>query len=128
MRRRRCEHGHDHSAGAIGTMSAYEFFELEVSEGIAAVTMNRPPLNVLHIPMMAEFNNLLEAVLGEANLAAIVLRARGKVFCAGVDVSDHTADKVGQMIEQFHGIFRKLASTDALTIAVVNGAALGGRV
>jgi enoyl-CoA hydratase/carnithine racemase len=30
------------------------------------------------------------------------------------------------MIELFHGIFRKLASTDALTVAVVNGAALGG--
>ena len=30
------------------------------------------------------------------------------------------------MIEQFHGIFRKLAATDALTVAVVDGAALGG--
>ncbi|MBU0617749.1 MAG: enoyl-CoA hydratase/isomerase family protein, partial [Planctomycetes bacterium] len=39
---------------------------------------------------------------------------------------DHTADKVGEMIRQFHGIFRKLAATDALTIAAVNGAALGG--
>jgi cyclohexa-1,5-dienecarbonyl-CoA hydratase len=30
------------------------------------------------------------------------------------------------MIRLFHGIFRKLASTDALTIAAVHGAALGG--
>jgi cyclohexa-1,5-dienecarbonyl-CoA hydratase len=67
----------------------------------------------------------LETVLGE-NLAALVFQAEGKAFCAGVDVADHTADKVGEMISLFHGIFRKLAATDVLTIAVVNGAALGG--
>jgi cyclohexa-1,5-dienecarbonyl-CoA hydratase len=76
--------------------------------------------------MMAELNTVLDAVLPGEDLAAVVIRAAGKAFCAGVDVGDHTAEKVGAMIELFHGIFRKLASTDALTIAAVNGAALGG--
>ena len=107
-------------------MSDYEFLSVEVTDGIATITLNRPPVNVLHIPMMVELNAVLETALADTNLAAIVLRAEGKAFCAGVDVSDHTADKVGEMIQQFHGIFRKLASTDALTIAAVNGAALGG--
>jgi len=99
---------------------------LEISDGLATITLNRPPLNVLHIPMMAELNRLLDTVLADGNLAAIVLRAEGKAFCAGVDVADHSDDKVGEMIRQFHGIFRRLASTDALTIAVVSRAALGG--
>lgn len=107
-------------------MSDYEFLSVDVTDGIATVTLNRPPVNVMHIPMMAELNSLLETVLADANLAAIVIRANGKAFCAGVDVGDHTADKVGEMIAQFHGIFRKLAVTDALTIAVVDGGALGG--
>ena len=107
-------------------MGRYEFFELNVADGIAQVTLNRPPLNVLHIPMMAEFNALLDGVLAGENLAALVLRANGKAFSAGVDVSDHTAEKVGEMIGQFHGIFRRLAATDALTIALVERAALGG--
>ncbi len=107
-------------------MSRYEYFNVEVQDGVAAVTMNRPPLNVLHNPMMGEFNRLLETTLSDKNLAALVLRATGKAFSAGVDVSDHTADKVADMIRLFHGIFRKLAATDALTIAAVNGAALGG--
>ena len=107
-------------------MSGYEFLSADVTEGIATVTLNRPPVNVLHIPMMAELNSLLETVLADANLAAVVVRAQHKAFCAGVDVADHTADKVGEMIRLFHGIFRKLAATDALTIAAVNGAALGG--
>ena len=107
-------------------MGDYRFLELNVADGIATITLNRPPLNVLHIPMLAELNTLLEAVLGEGSVAALVFRARGKAFSAGADVSDHTAEKVGEMIGQFHGVFRKLASTDALTIAAVNGAALGG--
>ncbi|MCK4341390.1 MAG: enoyl-CoA hydratase/isomerase family protein [Phycisphaerae bacterium] len=107
-------------------MSDYEFVTVDVTDGIATITLNRPPLNVLHIPMMAEINAALEAVLADANLAAIALRANGKAFSAGVDVSDHTDEKVGDMIAQFHGIFRRLAATDALTIAAVNGAALGG--
>ncbi len=105
---------------------SYEFLTVETSHGVASITMNRPPLNVMHNPMMAEFNTVLESVLSGEDLAAIVIRATGKAFSAGVDVADHTDDKVGDMIRHFHGIFRKLASTDALTIAAVQGAALGG--
>jgi cyclohexa-1,5-dienecarbonyl-CoA hydratase len=107
-------------------MMADEFLQVDVADGIATITLSRPPVNVLHIPMMAELNGALETLLTDDSLAAIVLRAEGKAFCAGVDVADHTADKVGEMIRQFHGIFRKLAVADALTIAVVEGAALGG--
>ena len=107
-------------------MKTYEFFEVQVGDGVATVTMNRPPLNVLHNPMMAEFNALLESVLASADLAAIVLRGSGKAFSAGVDVADHSAGRVAEMIRLFHGIFRRLVATDALTIAVVQGAALGG--
>jgi cyclohexa-1,5-dienecarbonyl-CoA hydratase len=107
-------------------MSGYEFLQVDITDGMAAITMDRPPLNVLHIPMMAEFNTLLETVLAKEDLSAVVLRAAGKAFSAGVDVADHTADKIDEMIRLFHGIFRKLASTDVLTVAVVQGAALGG--
>lgn len=103
-----------------------QHIRVETADGLATITLNRPPLNVLNIPMMVEFNTVLEGLVADESLAAIVIRAEGKVFCVGVDVADHTADKVGEMMRLFHGIFRKLASTDALTIAAVNGAALGG--
>ncbi len=107
-------------------MSTCEFFSVDLTDGIATVTLRHPPLNVLNNPMMNEFNVLLEPIAADANVAAILLRAEGKVFSAGVDVADHTAEKVADMIRNFHGIFRKLASTDALTIAAVQGSALGG--
>jgi cyclohexa-1,5-dienecarbonyl-CoA hydratase len=43
-----------------------------------------------------------------------------------VDVSEHTADMVEEMIEVFHRIFRLLQGLDVPTLAVVGGAALGG--
>ena len=107
-------------------MSDYQYFNLDITGGVATVTMNLPPLNVMDNPMMAEFNTLLDGLVADDNLSAIVIAAEGKAFSAGVDVSDHTEDKVGDMIERFHGIFRRLAATDAITIAAVQGAALGG--
>jgi len=107
-------------------MREYEFFKLNVNDGIATISLDRPPLNVLHTPMMVRLNEALQDLSANDDIVAVVFRGSGKAFCAGVDVGDHTAGKVGAMIELFHGIFRKLASTDALTIAAVNGAALGG--
>jgi len=107
-------------------MSDYKNFKLQTANSVSTITMNRPPLNVMDNTMMAEFNELLESVLANDEISAVVIAAEGKAFSAGVDVSDHSNDKVADMIHQFHGIFRKLASTDALTIAAVDGAALGG--
>jgi len=106
--------------------NGYEFLDVMAADGILTITLDRPPLNVLNIPMMAELNTALESEVAEANLAAVVFRAGGKAFSAGVDVGDHAGDKVAEMIRVFHGIFRKLAATDALTIAAVHRAALGG--
>ncbi|MFH1107705.1 MAG: enoyl-CoA hydratase-related protein [Planctomycetota bacterium] len=107
-------------------MSNEKHVKLEIAEGLATITLDRPPLNVLNVPMMTELNGLLENVLTRNDTAALLIRGSGKAFSAGVDVADHTADRVGEMIRLFHGIFRKLAATDALTIAAVQGAALGG--
>lgn len=108
-------------------MGDYRFLQYGRQGGVATITLDREPLNVLHNPMMAELNDLLdEALQGDDLPAALVFRARHKAFCAGVDVADHTGDKVGEMIDLFHGIFRRLAASDVLTIAAVGRAALGG--
>ena len=102
-------------------MSGYRYLHLDNVAGVATVTMNLPPLNIMDNTMMAEFNTLLDGLIDDDSLSAIVIAADGKAFSAGVDVADHTAEKVRDMIERFHGIFRRLASTDAITIAAVQG-------
>jgi cyclohexa-1,5-dienecarbonyl-CoA hydratase len=103
----------------------YQYIGFEVASGAARLTFKRPPLNVLNIAMMREINLALDG-LDPATAKALVIAAEGKAFSAGVDVAEHTADKVGEMIEVFHGIFRRLDRLDVPTLAIVQGAALGG--
>ena len=92
---------------------------------IGRITLNDPPLNILNIKMMKEINQALKDFQGK-NLKVLILNANGKAFSAGVDVSDHTKDKVEEMIKVFHEIFTNLHKISAPTVALVNGAALGG--
>jgi cyclohexa-1,5-dienecarbonyl-CoA hydratase len=43
-----------------------------------------------------------------------------------VAIEDHTPDKVPEMLERFHGVFRLLQSIAAPSVALVDGMALGG--
>jgi len=103
----------------------YKTIVVEEKDMIGRITFNRPPLNVLNIEMMQEINNALRD-FQKQKLKVLILNANGKAFSAGVDVSDHTKDKVGEMIRAFHGIFTNLLKINAPTVALVNGAALGG--
>lgn len=103
----------------------YESVKTSNENGIIRITLNRPPLNVLTIPMMEELISAFLWARQEAG-SVVVLDAAGKAFSAGVDVLDHTADKVDKMIEVFDGIFEAMYEIEKPIVAVVNGAALGG--
>jgi len=106
----------------------FKFIVYKEEGRLAEIRLNKPPYNVLDIPMMEEINLALDNVMEkEANLNVLAITAEGeKAFSAGVDVADHTADKVDKMIDVFHGIFRRLERLNLVTVAAVKGAALGG--
>lgn len=97
-----------------------------IDDGIATVTLERPPLNVLTIALLDE----LDAVLGDLEavpeLRLIVLRGSGRVFSAGVDVGEHRGDSLRPMLDAFERVSLRLIDCDVPTLAVVHGAALGG--
>jgi len=103
----------------------YKTIIIEEKDMIGRITFNNPPLNVLNIKMMNEINNALKDFQGK-KLKVLILDANGKAFSAGVDVSEHTKEKVKEMIQVFHEIFTNLLKINAPTVALVNGAALGG--
>jgi len=106
--------------------SNFKHIVFERSDGLAKITLNQPPFNWMTIAMMREINSALESLLGDQEAKVLVLTGSGKAFSVGVDVADHTADKVEEMIKVFHGMFRLLQKLDIPTLAVLNGAALGG--
>ena len=105
---------------------AFKHIQTELKEGVATLTLNRPPVNVLNIEMMEEVNTYFESLLKEKALKLLVIQAAGKAFSAGVDVGEHLGDLVYKMIEVFHRMFRLMDALKVPSIAVVNGSALGG--
>lgn len=99
--------------------------ETSEADGVFTLTLNRPPLNILNLEMLAEIGAAVEAA-ASAGSSFLVLKGRGKAFSAGADVADHLPDKVERMLGVFHGALRKLAAFEGIVVACVDGAALGG--
>ncbi|MEK7787496.1 MAG: enoyl-CoA hydratase-related protein [Chloroflexota bacterium] len=105
-----------------------QFLQWRTGDGAGYLTLKRPPLNVVNIAMLREMISALEAAAQDSTMRVLVLNAEGtlRVFSAGVDVADHTADKVGEMIPLFDRVCVALADFPTPTLAVVHGHALGG--
>ncbi len=95
--------------------------------GLITLTINKPPYNVLDIAAMEELQKALEAAAADHEAKALLITGSStKAFSAGVEVADHTPDKVERMIHTFSGIFRRVDEMPIPTIAALNGVALGG--
>ena len=106
---------------------AYNHITFEKKGKAATITLNTPPSNWLTIAMMKEINEVLIDVKKDTSLQMLIFTHAGeKAFCDGVDVADHTPDKVDEMIDVFHRMFRHLAEMDLTTVALINGRSLGG--
>lgn len=108
------------------TESKWQYISLEIEDGLGRLTLNRPPLNILNIAMIEELEEALAEAAQEPTLRLLLLQAEGKLFSAGVDIGDHTAERVGIMIPLFDGVCQTLATFPAPTLAAVQGHALGG--
>ncbi len=94
---------------------------------VARLTIRRPPLNVLDIPTLVEMDQALARVEGSPDTAILVLTSEGdRTFSAGVDVKDHLPEKVEAMLASFHGVCRRFLCMEQVSVAAVQGPALGG--
>lgn len=99
---------------------------LNLSGTAAQITLRNAPLNVIDIPMMEELVEVLAGIEPQSDVSVVVLRGEGKSFSAGVNVADHTPDKVESMLQKFHAVIRTLVATKKVTVAAVHGNCLGG--
>ena len=106
----------------------YQSIRFRVEDRVGRITLARPPLNILNIAMMRELDAVLTDCMGRRDLVAVTFEAaeRARAFSAGVAVEEHAAESIYQMLESFHNIFRTMRQMAKPTIAIVDGAALGG--
>jgi cyclohexa-1,5-dienecarbonyl-CoA hydratase len=99
---------------------------VEAEGPLRRLVLDRPPLNVLDIALMRELDTALARLESDSEASVLLLTGQGKAFSAGVDVADHTADRVQEMMDALHAALTRVASLEMPVIAAVNGAALGG--
>lgn len=115
-------------------MGEYETITLEATrEGIAILTLNRPDKhNAFNGQVIEELTDALETLEEQDTLRLVILRGAGRTFSAGADLEwmkaaqhwtreDNEADAMALAV-----MLRKLAELPQMTLALVQGAAMGG--
>lgn len=109
-------------------MSDFETLTLEVSDFIATITINRPPVNAQNNRFREEIAAVVDSLGDRTDVRAIIITGEGKAFSAGADLSERPTQEPG--VYTAHNR-RVRASFDCLLecpkpiIAAVNGAAIG---
>lgn len=108
---------------------AYETILLNVADGVATITLNRPDaLNAFNQQLMNELTACLDGVEAREDVGAIVITGSAKAFAAGADIKEMAtktfADVYGQ--DFITANWERVTRCRKPTIAAVAGFALGG--
>jgi enoyl-CoA hydratase / 3-hydroxyacyl-CoA dehydrogenase len=130
--------------GRLGVKSGQGFFpyarpdpgweerpaQLETRDEIAIAWLDRPPANSLSPDMIGTLRELWDEVVAAREVRVLVLAsANPMLFCAGADIKAFAAmdaDEVRRLVDEAHALARAFETSDVVTIAAVNAAALGG--
>lgn len=107
-----------------------EFVTVERSEeAIATIRLNRPPVNALNASVAREISDAIEEVRTDDGIRVVIAWGGEKVFAAGADIKEMSErDPIAtfRYIGDFQGVFTRLEQLPKVTIAAINGYALGG--
>ncbi|MFV1990502.1 MAG: enoyl-CoA hydratase/isomerase family protein [Acidimicrobiales bacterium] len=94
--------------------------------GVAVVTLNRPKVNALSRALLEELYEVATE-LAETPPGALILTGGPKIFAAGADISEFGGAEIAYEVSGlFHRTTLALESISCITIAAINGVALGG--
>lgn len=102
--------------------------QLQVDGGIATLTLNRPDArNALSLDLLAALGRRVEE-LSASDASVCILTGAGRAFCAGMDLKA-VLDQPGapaRLLAHIAELTINLRALPQVTIAKVNGAAIGG--
>ncbi len=104
--------------------------ELDIQGGTAVITLNRPPANAFSLDGLRQLRQSILALNANRAVRALVITGSGaKFFSAGADLNtfaDGDRAKALDMIQAFGAAFEALANSRLVTVAAINGYAMGG--
>ena len=111
-------------------MATAPIVELEASAGVAWLRLNRlEALNALNRALTGALEETLERVAAMAEVSVLVVAGRGRAFCAGNDIKEMetvAADDAEALAHRHAALMDRFAALPQVTIAAVDGYALGG--
>lgn len=109
-------------------MSDLACLDLDQLDDAAVVTLNRPEArNPTSVPLLDALDAALDRAVA-ARARVVLLEGAGRVFCAGLDLEEIRSgeETVHRSLTRLGETMRRLRRLDAVTIAVVRRAAIGG--
>lgn len=119
------------------TESSYETVLVDIADGVATITFNRPDkLNSFNWKMDGEFHEAMWKCEADEDVRVIVVTGAGRAFCGGMDLTDGAEDVFGDSAHKTHDeTFKidsdRIADRSAFwrmrtpVVAAINGAAVG---
>jgi len=109
---------------------SFNTIKLDIKDGIATVTFNRPKvLNALNSEMIDEFRQVIREIEETDTVKVLILTGEGRAFVAGADITAlQGLDPLGakRFAQVGQEVLFALEAIDIPVIACVNGFALGG--
>jgi len=107
-----------------------EFLSWKAEDGVAIITIARPPANALSRGIIAEVNAVLDEVENDDTVRVLVLHGEGRFFSAGADIKEFTevtsGDEFSKLASHGQQVFERVEAFSKPIIAAIHGAALGG--
>ncbi|AMQ90309.1 enoyl-CoA hydratase [Marinobacter sp. LQ44] len=107
-----------------------DLIQLEKRDHIAILTIANPPANTWTADSLAALAKLVEELNQDRNIFALVVTGQGeKFFSAGADLktfADGDLARANDMAQRFGEAFAALTAFRGVSIAAINGYAMGG--
>lgn len=106
-----------------------QFLTVEVTDNVAVVRLDRPPMNALNRQFQEELLTLAGQLNRRADVRAVVVHGGPKVFAAGADIKEMADLSYADMVLRIKALqagIGAFATVEAPTIAAITGYALGG--
>ena len=111
-------------------MSDKEFFRYSITEGVALLTIDRPPLNILSFDYYEELCGTMIDLIESEKANVVVLTGSNRVFISGLDIKEigriDTPDKNTKKTMAIKAFFRRVEKLPRPIIAAINGNCFGG--
>ena len=97
----------------------------QVTDGVAVITLDNPPVNGLGQSTRSGIKAGIEQALADAAVQAVVIIGSGKVFCGGADIREFGSPKA-YAEPDLHVTLDTVEKSSKPVVAAIHGVAMGG--